>query len=59
MSATHENQEQKNDDEKKTDQKIGDEEARMISEVLVSNTTLTSLNLEGDENEVKWKQPNK
>ena len=43
----------KNDDEKKTDQKIGDEEARMISEVLVSNTTLTTLDLLCDENEVK------
>ena len=30
---------------------IGKEEARMLSESLKTNTTLTSLNLSGDENE--------
>ena len=38
---------------------IGDEGARMISEALKTNTTLTALHLYSDENEVKWKQPNK
>ena len=31
------------------DNNIGDEGARMISESLKTNTTLTELNLEGDE----------
>ena len=35
---------------------IGDSGARMISESLKTNTTLTTLYLEGDEIEVKWKQ---
>ena len=42
-----------------TDNNIGDEGARMISEALKTNTTLTTLGLGSDENEVKWKQPNK
>ncbi len=42
-----------------TGNKIGDEGARMISEALKTNTTLTKLDLRGYENEVKWKQPNK
>ena len=40
-----------------TDNDIGDEGARMISEALKTNTTLTTLHLGCDENEVKWKQP--
>ena len=42
-----------------TGHKIGAEGARMISEALKTNTTLTKLDLHCDENEVKWKQPNK
>ena len=38
---------------------IGAEGARMISEALKTNTTLTALGMGCDENEVKWKQPNK
>ena len=33
---------------------IGDSGARMISESLKTNTTLTELYLTSDENEVKW-----
>ena len=39
--------------EKWTGNKIGDEGARMISEVLKSNSTLIELDLECDENE-EW-----
>ena len=39
-----------------TDNNIGDEGARMISESLKTNTTLKELYLGGDEIEVKWKQ---
>ena len=35
--------------------RIGDSGARMTSESLKTNTTLTELNLDGDENEVKKK----
>ena len=42
-----------------TGDNIGAEGARMISEALKTNTTLTWLALGCDENEVKWKQPNK
>ena len=42
-----------------TDNNIGAEGARMISEALKTNTTLTTLDLGSDENEVKWKQTNK
>ena len=39
-----------------TTNKIGDEGARMISESLKINTTLTKLDLRRDEIVVKWKQ---
>ena len=35
---------------------IGDEGAKMIGELLKTNTTLTELYLYSDEIEVKWKQ---
>ena len=35
---------------------IGDSGAIMISELLKTNSTLTELNLWGDENEVKWNE---
>ncbi len=37
-----------------TDNEIGPEGARTLSEALKINSSLTSLNLEGDENEMKW-----
>ena len=37
-----------------TDNKFGDEGARMISEALKSNSTLTTLDLSCDENWSKW-----
>ena len=39
-----------------TDNDIGSSGARMISESLKTNTTLTKLYLEGDKNEVKWNE---
>jgi len=39
-----------------TGNNIGDSGARVISESLKTNTTLTKLSLWGDEIEVKWKQ---
>ena len=43
-----------NDGKNWADNKIGDEGARLMSESLKTNATLTTLNLSGDKNEVKW-----
>ncbi len=37
---------------------IGDEGAQTLSEALKNNTSLTSLNLRGEENEMRWKRRN-
>ena len=41
-----------------TDNKIGEEGAKMISKLLKINTTLTKLDLSGDEIEIKEKKQN-
>ena len=39
-----------------TENKIGDEEAKAMSEMLKKNTTLTKLNLESEEEEINGKE---
>ncbi len=45
-----------NEKKKWTGNGIGSEGTKSLSEALKINTSLASLNLEGDENEMKWKK---
>ena len=42
-----------------TDNKIGVSEATRISEALMTNNTLTTLDLQGDDKDRKWKKKRK
>ena len=42
-----------------TDNKIGDSGAMKIGEALMTNNTLTTLNLSGDDKDIKWKKKRK
>ena len=42
-----------------TDNKIGDSGAMKIGEALMTNNTLTTLYMDGDDKDIKWKKKRK